>query len=515
MKHFIYSTLYSFFYELKQAYLNLKQKPLFVFSVVSTMGITLGALLCVLTLAYVMLLKPLPYPEQDRLYVVEQSQIDDSGKENVRGFSYPAIVDLYKNQHVFTKTALVDYGESALASYPSSPSINTIFITPEWFSLLKAKAVKGRLFEQSENLNTFNPVAVISYKVWKKHFNGDENILGQSIFTQNQHYTIIGVMNKDFIEPQLRSTDKKSDIWLPWDFNPTPKNLRKRWWGRMNSRTLIGTLSPNLSVEQAEKQASIYSNDIWQEKITAVNFFEGWHVEVKLIPFIEKIIGNSKQAVYILLASAIALLLIASLNLTNLWYARFSEKGREISIHSALGAKKRSILKSIFIENFILFSLSLLTAIAVALLSFTLLQFYLHTFLPRVDELKLQVFTLLSGVALSVILLFIFSHISINTINFKQLANKLVTSGKGISAQISQQIQKTLISIQVAIAMTLVFSCIFIGYKAIEMTTSHDGMDTENLQSLQIRMQADSLPSTKAMHELVRQIKIALEQRQR
>jgi putative ABC transport system permease protein len=513
MMNFINSALYSFAYELKQAYLSLKQKPLFVFSVVSTMGITLGALLCVLTLAYVMLIKPLPYPEQDRLYVVEQSQIDQSQKENVRGFSYPAIVDFYQNQNILSKAALVDYGESALASHAKSPTINTIFVTPEWFSLLNAKAIKGRLFEQSESINTFNPVAIISYKVWQQHFNSDKNILGQSIFTQNQHYTIVGVMSKNFIEPQLRDTDKQSDIWLPWDFNPTPDNLRKRWWGRMSSRTLIGSLSANLFVKQAEKQSSIYVNNTWQEKITSEKFFDGWHVEIKLIPFIDKIIGNSKQAVYILLASAIGLLLIASLNLTNLYYARFSEKEREISIHAALGAKKQSILKSILIENILLFSLSIFIALAISSLNFTLLQFYLHAFLPRVDELKLQAFTLFSGVVLSCLLLLVFSSISINTINFKQLASKFMNAGKGVSNQIPQRTQKALIFSQITIAMTLVFLCVLIGYKAIKMTTFNDGMDANNLQSLQIRMQADTLPSTEAMHELVTQVKITLEQR--
>ena len=100
------------FYQLKQALLSLKKKPGFVFSIVSTMGITLGGLLCVLTLAYVILIKPLPYPEQDKLYVVEHNISDNKvGGIDVTEFTYPGLVHLYKNQKIFSESALVYYGQ--------------------------------------------------------------------------------------------------------------------------------------------------------------------------------------------------------------------------------------------------------------------------------------------------------------------------------------------------------------------------------------------------------------------
>ena len=123
-----------FIYQLKQALQSLKKKPGFVFSVVSTMGITLGALLCVLTLAYVMLIKPLPYPEQDKLYWVEHNLADNFGKERASSFSYPGMIHFYENQNIFTESALLCFGESLLSSNPAQPLVNTTFITPEFFS---------------------------------------------------------------------------------------------------------------------------------------------------------------------------------------------------------------------------------------------------------------------------------------------------------------------------------------------------------------------------------------------
>ncbi|MFB1000095.1 MAG: hypothetical protein QMC13_07685, partial [Colwellia sp.] len=124
-----------FTYQLKQAFLSLKKKPGFVFSVISTMGITLGALLCVLTLAYVMLIKPLPYPDQDRLYRVDSQQFDAAGALNVTAFSYPSLVHLYrhqqeKNQQVFDQVALSIYDDEVLTSLATQPTLSTAYVTP-------------------------------------------------------------------------------------------------------------------------------------------------------------------------------------------------------------------------------------------------------------------------------------------------------------------------------------------------------------------------------------------------
>ena len=98
-----------FIYQQKQAWASLKIKPGFVLTVVTTMGTTLGALLCVLTLAYLLILQPLPYPEQDKLYNVVHVLSDQSGEIQGEAFTYPGLLHLYKNQTVFEKAALIDY----------------------------------------------------------------------------------------------------------------------------------------------------------------------------------------------------------------------------------------------------------------------------------------------------------------------------------------------------------------------------------------------------------------------
>ncbi|MBL4909918.1 MAG: hypothetical protein JKX78_07850 [Alteromonadaceae bacterium] len=181
MKHFLnsafYSIIYKTLYEVKQAYLNLKQKPLFVFSVVSTMGITLGALLCVLTLAYVMLIKPLPYPEQDRLYVAEHKIINAKKETQKVAFSYPGLVHLYQSKTVFEQAAMIYYDQNVISSHPNQPLVNTAYVTPEFHRMLASAMAIGRMFAASEALNKNNPVAMLSYSTWQQEFNGSAEIL--------------------------------------------------------------------------------------------------------------------------------------------------------------------------------------------------------------------------------------------------------------------------------------------------------------------------------------------------
>ena len=194
-----------FLYQLKQAYLSLKQKPGFVFSIVATMGITLGALLCILTLAYVMLIKPLPYPEQDKLYVTSNEQINPQGQVMFEQFSYPAFMTLYDKQDVFSQAALVAHTKGVLLSQDDLPMMEATYVSPEWFELTGMPILIGRAFQSSEAVDTNNPVVVISYDTWINNFSADADILEKTINFNDISYRIVGVVGQRFIEPQVYS----------------------------------------------------------------------------------------------------------------------------------------------------------------------------------------------------------------------------------------------------------------------------------------------------------------------
>jgi predicted permease len=445
-------------YQLKQAFLSLKKKPGFVFSVVSTMGVTLGALLCVLTLAYVMLIKPLPYPEQDKLYWVEHGLADNFGEERASSFSYPGLIHFYENQSVFSEAALFCFGESLLASDPAQPLVNTTFVTPEFFSLTATPIALGRAFEQSEGKDSNSPVALISYDIWQLEYNGSHEVLSEKITINDVSFNIIGVVAEHFIEPEIFTPGRKTQYWLPWDYNFKAKDYRDAWGNVLYELAYVGRLKEGYSQNQAEQKISPFLNDLWQENVISMAFYKDWTVSLKLKSLKSIIIGDNEQRMYLLLAAVLGLLVIAFTNISNIFIARAIEKQRTLAINAAVGASKGDIYKNFFAESILLMFTSLTLALVISSLGFGLLQYYLAEFLPRVNELAINAFTLSTALCCLVILALIFSKLSSNVINYRELNSSLQTSGKGSGVQVSKKVRQTLIISQVAVTTLLVFA---------------------------------------------------------
>jgi len=499
-----------FFYQLKQAYLSLKQKQGFVFSVVSTMGITLGALLCVLTLAYVMLLKPLPYPEQDKLYWVEHDLADNFGEMRASSFSYPGMMHFYDKQDVFSESALLCFGESLLSSEPSQPLVNTTFVSPELFSMLAMPIAIGRSFEQSENIDTNNPVALISFDTWQQVYNGNKDVLSQKITVNEVSFNIIGVVADDFIEPEIFMPGRETQYWLPWDFNFKAKDYKETWGNVLYELAFVGKLKEGYSQSQAEQKISMFLNELWQENVSSIAFYKDWTVSLKLKTLKSIIIGENEQRMYLLLAAAIGLLIIAFANISNLFIARAIEQQKTLAINAAIGASKQQIFKSFYAESILLMFVSLVFALFIAYFGFGVLQYYLAEFLPRVNELSINIITLSTALVFLVVTAFIFAKLSSNAVNYRQLNSSLQSSGKGIGIQVSKKVRQALIISQVAVTALLVFANLSLFNQSISMINSPVKNNIDDVFALELSRSSSLKWDSAELLSLIKEIETAL-----
>jgi len=486
-----------FTYQLKQAFLSLKKKPGFVFSVISTMGITLGALLCVLTLAYVMLIKPLPYPDQDRLYRVDSQQFDADGALNVTAFSYPSLVHLYKNQQVFEQVALSIYDDEVLTSLATQPTLSTAYVTPEWFGLTAANLAIGRSFSESENINSNIPVAVLSYQTWVNDFAESTEILNEKVTFRGISFQVIGVLSSEFIEPKISSIGRETKVWLPFNFNAGGETYRVRWWDRANNLTFIGKLASDETVEQAQAKVSQLVNDTWQENIDQNGYNKGWHIEAELLSFQSVILGESGRSAYLLLLGVIGLLAIAFINIANLQLSRTVEKKNQLALRAAVGAKPKHLFSVLFAESFLLMFGVLLLALLIAQAGFEVLQTSLQQVLPRVNELSLGLFTLTSAVLTSLLLALLFALLSYRAIDLRRLNNSMQTSGKGTGLQVSKGMRTFLVISQVTVATVLIFININLLKTSLQTIYDPSVMKVEQLSSV-VLTQSDASELTRA-----------------
>ena len=451
-----------FLYQLKQAYLSLKQKPGFVFSIVATMGITLGALLCILTLAYVMLIKPLPYPEQDKLYVTSNEQINPQGQVMFEQFSYPAFMTLYDKQDVFSQAALVAHTKGVLLSQDDLPMMEATYVSPEWFELTGMPILIGRAFQSSEAVDTNNPVVVISYDTWINNFSADADILEKTINFNDISYRIVGVVGQRFIEPQVYSYYfgvnyyRKTQLWFPLDFNSTQPEARNTWWPGLNGK-VVGKLSVEFTKSQAEQKLTTLINDGWLNAIIGFEGFKGTTIKIALHDFKKVIIGDNRESVCFLLAGIIGLVVIAFTNIANLMTSRAVMQQRAIAIQAAIGAKQSKLFNVFFSEALLLISLSLLVAFFIAFFGFYLIEYYLGTALSRASEMTVNGFTLIISVMILFIFAWTFAKISAKSINNKVLSATINTSGKGTGNQLPPLFRQLLVVCQVTTASVLIF----------------------------------------------------------
>jgi predicted permease len=484
MNHFIYL--------IKQAFASLKGQLCFVGAVVSTMAVTLGALLCVLTLAYLLLIEPLPYPEQDTLFTVEHQLIDMDAKVDGIAFTYPNLMHLYTKQNVFSASALIYHDADVLLSSPSHPRLSLSFITPQWFSLLGADIAIGRSFEATEALDTYHPVAVLSYQTWEKQFALDKDILSKKMQFGEVSYRIVGVLSEAFIEPHIAGIGVKSQVFLPWDYNPIPPSQRKRWGNDDSGLMFLGKLNGSQTPKQVQQTLKALVNDNWQQEVVGRQFFKGWSIGINLHSLQSVILSKSEKTVYLLIAGVMSLLLIACTNIANLFMSRTAEQHRNMAIYAALGATKKQLFKTLLAETGLLMGVSTFIAVYIASLGLKGVRLLLSDYLPRVDELSINPFTLVCALTLMLSLALFFAYLSLSMINYRGLNQSIQSSGKGSGIQISKKIRQSLVLCQIAVVSALVFINIVLFKEALSIINEPPGFETDDISFVVL-----SLPATK------------------
>ena len=494
----------------KHTWDGLWKSPSFVITIVTTMGITLGSLLCVLTLGYLLLLEPLPYPDQDKLFRVDHTLSDKTGKSSYNAFTYPTLIHLYDNQDVFSESALIYYSQDVLTSHPKQPRMQVNYVTPEWFSLMGTSMVLGRYFEDTESIDTNNPVAILTYDTWQNEYSGDKDILEKKVDFSGVSYRIIGVLSQNEVEPQIRRNGQKASVFLPWDYNLATG--LKETWGRINNNlAFVGKLSDDYSSSNADKKITPLVNATWQDRVASSEYFKGWSIDMELVSFQSAIMGDNQSTIYLLIVGVMGLVLIAGTNITNLFMSRTAEKQRSLAIRAALGATKFDLFKTLFAESAQLMIFSIIIALTIANGGFYLIQSYLSETLPRIEELSFNAFTLGAAIFCAFFFAVIFAGLSSRIINYRKLNSTLQSSGKGTGVQISKRIRQVLIGFQIAVAMTLIFVNINIFKHAINKIDAPMGFSIDNIQYLGMAYSSGERPNreerTVVIDEIIQHLK--------
>src|SRR5438094_6920763 len=318
---------------------QLRQSPGFTFVAVLTLALGIGANTAIFSIVNAVLLRPLPYPDADRIMVLNES----SGPGQDYSVALPDYFDWQKANTVFEHLAATHKESRNLSGIAGRDPerVSCAAVTRNFFNVIGLPPQIGRTFSESEDKVGAPPVVVISDRLWQRAFNRDAKILGQAITLHDQSYTVIGVMPWQMTSPQ------DTDVWL----SMMRRSNNGVWMSRAIHPMIYvwGKLKPRVRVERARTEMKGIAARL-EKTYPDTNRGE----TAVVTPLLDNLVGKYRTNLGLLLRPVGLVLLIACANLANLFAARGAARAREFAIHAAVGATRGQIIKKLLIESFLI-----------------------------------------------------------------------------------------------------------------------------------------------------------------
>ena len=308
----------------------------FAMTVVATLALGIGASVTIFSVVDHVLIRPLSYPNADRL--VTLYQLGKGG--NIRLVSNPTLQDWARDNVGLSGLAWIR-GDGLTLERPDGPQrVPTGFVSPGFFSVMAQRAALGRTFVTEEEAAGGADVIVLSHELWQKTFGGDPTILGRMLRLDSANVEVVGVMPPGFAYPSWATA------WRPLARLAGRDPVIDRRDFHADSRA-IGRLAPDVDAAQAARLLSVV-----QQRVAADYPREeaDWP-NVRVIPLQEEVVGDIRSALFALVGAVTLILLVACVNVANLAAVRGSSRGREIAIRLALGASRGQVARQLTMES--------------------------------------------------------------------------------------------------------------------------------------------------------------------
>jgi predicted permease len=464
------------------------KNPGFAIAAVSALALGIGANTAIFTVVNAVLLKPLTYPDSDRIVQLMNKEPDGQWP----GASITKFHNWQRQTSIFKEVAAFDWGGPGFNITGDRPEqVHGIHVTEGYFRLFGAPMLMGRTFTPQEDAPNGGKVVVISYGLWQRKFGGNPNILGQSLSLGNEPYTIIGVVGRDFF------TDPPADLWLPFQFEPNSTNQGHYFQA-------AAMLKPGITLAQANAQM----------KLAADQFHRDWpgfqpDASFAVEPLRDSIIGDARKSLLVLLGAVGMVLLIACANVANLLLVRATGRKREFAIRSALGAGRVRIIRQLLTESVLLSVAGGALGLGLGFAGVRALLAISPAGLPRIGEDGAAVgvdwrvlgftlvISLLTGILFGVFPALTASRTDLNS-TLKESSSR---SGTGFR---QSKARSLLVVTEVGLAVVLLIGASLLIRTFLALRGVNPGFDPHNILTLQMSLTGDRYQKTSGVAQLTR-----------
>jgi predicted permease len=361
---------------------------------VVVLALGIGANTAIFSVVNAILLRPLPFQDPERLVQLWHVPPPKSFPGMTRFSVSPAnYLDWANQNHSFEQMAIYGFMSYNLTGRGEPESVLGIRVSPDFFSVLRAQPLLGRIFSPEENAAGRGNVVVLSRGLWQTRFGSNPNIVGQAISLNNQSYTVVGIMPAKFGFPTSSDPKFQPQMWTPLAWTDEDRAVRGN-----HNYFVIGRLKPDAEVKQAQAEMTTISSRL-EQQYPADD--KGWGAVV--VPLREELVGKVRPALMILLGAVGFVLLIACANVANLVLVKTLARQKEIAIRTALGASSLRVLRQVLSETLLLALTGGVLGLFVAHFGVRLIVAFLAQQLPRAADISLDISVLAFTLVLSLL----------------------------------------------------------------------------------------------------------------
>ncbi len=473
--------------DLRFAFRMLAKRPGFTTVAVLALALGIGANTAVFSVLRGVVLRPLPYNDPDRLVAVWESNPLAPPREP----SSPLNFKDWKDQNrCFTGMAGYTLGWSALTDSGDAEMLDAGFVTGDYFELLGVKPALGRAIAAGDH---GNDVVLLSAELWERRFGRDPGILGRKLRLGGTLRTVIGVM-----PPRFHGADfifrSAAELWMP---------LRDSDYGpgrRSDFLRVIARMKPGVTIGQARAEMAGTGANL-QREYPADN--SGWTVELHGLN--DAISSNVSRALWLLLGSAMVLLLIACANVANLSLARSSERRQEFAIRAALGGGSARLFRQLITESLVL---GLLGGAAGFLLGNFAMRAMLAlggSHIPRAHEVRLDSWVMWFAVGMSSVTAVLFGVLPARQASRADLNDALKAGSRGATSS-RKRARAALVVTEVALSLVLVVAAGLLLRSFWRIESVWLGFEPSHLLTARLRLPNDRAQAVTFLNELLERI---------
>jgi putative ABC transport system permease protein len=478
-----------FWHDIRYALRVLRKSPGFTAVTVLTIALGIGATTAIFSVVDAALLHPLPYPQPEQLVSIEDD-LPGVGAQDI-GMSEPEWQDLQRSG-IFEYVSPTWFDENNLTGSSQPAHVRILLVAPNYFALLGVKPQLGRAFNPEDHSPGLLEEVVISDGLWKRAFGSDPHILDKSVRLDTDLYRIVGVMPPGFDAPGRTVEERNIEVWAATSFygTPLPDNPPRN---RRFLPTAVGRLKPGLTTAEAQSRVNGLVALLQKKFPGDYPVQSTW--SVRLVPLQERVVGNVRQSLILLLGAVALVLLIGCVNVANLLLARASARGREMAVRQALGAGRRRLTTQLLTESVFLSLLGGIVGLLILLCTKQYLLRLLPESFPRLTNISISWSVLLFALVSSLVTGAIFGLAPALHAGRVDLTHALKEAARGSTGSGEQaRTRRMLVITEFALSVVLMIAAGLLLRSFWDLLNVRLGFSPENVVAVRTRLPAPNFP---------------------